>query len=201
MMIKRLLCVMMFSLLAASMSYAAVVDGVDVPEKLAVGDTELLLNGAGMREKRLGPINKDIYVASLYLTTKTSDPKTIIDADETMMLRIKIVTSLITSEKFINHTKEGFIEATKGNTAPIQKEIDAFLSAFADDIKDGDLFEILYTKGVGVQVFKNGSKEAKIMIPGIAVKPALFGIWLGDRTEKNLQSLAKNLLSSPEIKK
>lgn len=192
---------MMFSLLAASMSYAAVVDGVDVPEKLAVGDTELLLNGAGMREKRLGPINKDIYVASLYLTTKTSDPKTIIDADETMMLRIKIVTSLITSEKFINHTKEGFIEATKGNTAPIQKEIDAFLSAFADDIKDGDLFEILYTKGVGVQVFKNGSKEAKIMIPGIAVKPALFGIWLGDRTEKNLQSLAKNLLSSPEIKK
>ena len=196
-MVKRICMVLVFCLVSVSLSFAAAVEGVDVPDKFSVGDMELVLNGAGVRVKSIGFIKKNIYVASLYLKEKTSNPQKIIAADETMVLRIKIITSLVTSERFTNHTKSGFQEATKGNTTSIQKEIDTFLSVFADEINNGDLFEIVYKKGAGVQVFKNGSKEAKATIPGMPLKSALFAIWLGERSEKNLRALAKNLLSMP----
>lgn len=196
---KKIIFIMIFSLIARVSAYAAVIEGVSVPDTLAVGDAKLVLNGAGMRVKKIGPIKKDVYVASLYLKDKTSDARKIIDDNDTMVLRIKIVTSLITSKKFIDHAREGFKESTKGNTAPIQKEIDIFLSAFVDEIHDGDLFEITYKKNVGVQVFKNGSKESKITVAGMPIKSALFGIWLGERSEDNLKTLAKHLVTGDVI--
>ncbi len=105
--------------------------GVDMPDTLMVGGEQLILNGAGIRVKKfLGMIGKNIYVAGLYLKKKNSDAAQIINADETMVLRIKIVTSLVTSELFSEHTKTGFEESTHGNTAPIGKEIDQFLEHF-----------------------------------------------------------------------
>ena len=175
-------------------SYATVLDGVVLPDTLTIGDEALQLNGAGLRVKNIGPIHKGVYVAALYLKEKCCDFNKIINADETMVLRLNIVTSLVTSERFANQTLKGFTEVTQGNIAPIQNGINDFLSVFAEEINDGDLFEIVYQKGVGIQVFKNGSKESKITITGLPIKSALFGIWLGHRSEKSMQVLAKNLL-------
>ncbi len=193
-MIRQLLMAVIVLFAFGTLAQAAKVEGVDVPETMTLGNTKLVLNGAGARKKKLGPISKNVYVAGLYLKDKDRNSKRIIDADETMVLRIKIVTSLITSKKFTDHARDGFKESTGGNTAPIQKEIEAFLSAFADEIRDDDLFEIAYKKGVGIQVFKNGSRESKITVPGMAIKSALFGIWLGERSEDNLKTLARQLV-------
>ena len=114
-------------------------------------------------------------------------PAQIINADETMVLRIKIVTSLVTSELFSEHTKTG-LRITQGNTAPIGKEIDQFLSTFSGEIKDGDLFEIVYAKGIGVQTFKNGGREPIVTIPGMPIKSALFGIWLASAPKSRFKS-------------
>lgn len=182
-------------LASVAFSYALTVKGVDLPDTLAVGDETLLLNGAGIRVKKLaGIVKKDIYVAGLYLKNKSGHAQEIVDADETMMLRIKIVSSLLTAERFTEATLTGFAESTKGNTAPIQKEIDLFLSTFSEKIKEGDLFEIVYKKGVGVQTFKNGSEHAIVTIPGMPIKKALFGIWLSERSEQALQKLGSDLL-------
>ncbi len=200
-MLKAVTLGLLMVLATVTFSHALTIKGVDLPDSLTVGDETLVLNGAGVRVKKIaGLIKKDLYVAGLYLKNKSADAQQIVDADETMMLRIQIVSSLLTAERFKEATLTGFAESTKGNTAPIQKEIDLFLNAFSDKIKEGDLFEIVYTKEVGVQVFKNGAKESTVTIPGMPLKKALFGIWLGERSEDALKKLAQALLGEHAAK-
>jgi hypothetical protein len=185
---------LLLSLVLVPAAGAAVVSGVTFPDTVTVEGQQLVLNGAGMREKKFVIVPVDVYVAGLYLKSKSSDARAILDADETMMLKIQVVSSHLTSEKFKNATLEGFQESTGGNTAPIQKEIDLFLKAFAAEIKQGDVFDIQYVKDKGVLVYKNGNTKPEVLIPGLNVKKALFGIWLGKRTESYLQVLAAKLL-------
>lgn len=192
-MLKKLTIVLL-SLLLASAAGAAVVADVTLPDTITVEGQPLVLNGAGMRVKKFLVIPVDVYVAGLYLKSKTSDAQAIINADETMMLKIQIVSSHLTAEKFKNATLEGFRESTGGNTAPIQREIDLFMKAFAEEIKQGDVFDIQYVKDKGVLVYKNGKTTPEVLVPGLNVKKALFGIWLGKRTETYLQVLATKLL-------
>ncbi len=46
-------------------------------------------------------------------------------------------------------------------------------------VKVGDLFEIYYVPGIGVQCNKNG-KDFNVKIPGVPFKKALFGIWFSE---------------------
>ena len=59
-----------------------------------------------------------------------------------------------------------------------------------EKIKEGDIFEIWYVPGMGVQPFKNGNFQANI--EGLDFKKALFGIWLSDKPAD--ASLKKSLL-------
>lgn len=196
-MLKKIFLILIVFFMLVSLSEAVEVGGVDVTDTMDAGGETLILNGAGVREKKIAFVNKDIYVAALYLTAKNSNAGEILDADESMALRIKIVSGLITAKRFTEHAKEGFEESTNGNTDAIKAEIKMFLNTFGDKIEKGDLFEIVYKKGVGVQTFKNGGKTAVVTIPGYKIKPALFGIWIGKRSEKNLQILANELLGKP----
>lgn len=147
------------------------ISGVTFPSVMILGKDKLTLNGAGVREKYF----MDMYVAGLYLLKTTNDPAQIIAADEPMLLQLHIVSSLITSDKMKEAVKEGFAKSTKGNTAPLQKQIDQFQSAFSEEIKKGDNFQLQYS-GSNVMVFKNG--KLKVTINGLEFKKALFGIWL-----------------------
>lgn len=155
---------------------------VTMPKKVKVGETELELNGAGARVK----LFMDMYVAGLYLKTKSTDAKQIIEANEHIAIKLEIVSSLITSDKMISAVNEGFKNSTNGKTAPIQKEIDQFIGAFKDEIKKGDVFDIFYVPNKATLVVKNGKLMAKI--EGLEFKKALFGIWLADTpADKNLK--------------
>ena len=193
-MIRKVMIAVLLVMLMAPMAGAVVVEGVTLPDKVTVAGEELVLNGAGVRVKKILVVPLDVYVIGLYLKEKTSDAQAIIMADETMMLKIQILTGLVTAEKFKHATLVGFEESTGGNTAPIQKEIDLFMTAFSEEISKGDVFEIQYVKGKGTYVYKNGKSEPEVLVPGLKVKQALFGIWLGDRTEKYLQLMTKGLL-------
>jgi hypothetical protein len=73
---------------------------------------------------------------------------------------------------------EGFETSTGGNTAPVQADIDRFISVFDDPIKEGDEFSLVYVPGKGVNVLKNGKYQDTI--GDLAFKQALFGIWLAE---------------------
>lgn len=193
-MVQRLAVGFMLTLMMVSLAGAAEVAGVSLPETMTLNDQELVLNGAGIREKYV--IGYDVYVAGLYLKEKSRDADKILNANEPMMLRIKILTGMVTSEKFKDHTRKGFDEATDGNTGPIEDEINLFMRAFAEEINKGDLFDIQYIPDQGFKVFKNGKTEPEVVVTegGMPLKKALFGIWIGPRTEKHLQELASDLL-------
>jgi len=153
-------------------SHALEISGVEIPETIQAGDTTLVLNGAGIRTKLM----MDMYAAGLYLEEKSRDAQRIIDADEPMGIRLHILSKLISSRKMSAATEEGFEVSTGGNTAPIRKEIDAFISVFKSEIRKNDVYELVYIPGKGVEASKNGT--LLVTIPGLELKRAMFGIWL-----------------------
>jgi len=150
------------------------VSGVAIPETLQLESSELVLNGAGIRTK----LFMDMYVGGLYLKEKSSKARAITQADKVMALKLHIVSGLITSERMTEATNEGFKKSLKGNTAPLRKEIDAFIAVFEEEIVKNDVFDIIYLPGTGVKISKNGTYKATIA--GHDFKQALFGIWLSD---------------------
>ncbi len=175
---------------AVSAAGAAEAGDVTLPDEIRVEGEKLILNGAGIREKFF----VDIYAAGLYLRQPEKDHEKIMAADETMALKIRILSGMIDSEKFTDAALEGFDEATDGNTGPIQDEIDLFLSAFAEEIEKGDEFDIHYVSGEGTKVYKNQEDDPEVVVRGMPVKQALFGIWVSNRSERNLQKLREKLL-------
>lgn len=150
------------------------VAGVELSEKFSVAGQELALNGAGIRTKFF----MDIYVAALYLGANSSDAAAIVAADEPMAIRLHIVSGMINPKRMSDSTRDGFVRATGGNTAPIEDGIEELISAFQDAVEEGDTFDLVYEPESGVTVYRNG--EAKSNVKGLEFKQALFGIWLSE---------------------
>ena len=181
--------------MAASSASAQTIAGVDMPETLAVGNDTLLLNGAGLREKYA--LGVDVYVAGLYLKARSNNEQAIIQADDTMAIRLHIVTKLITPGKFTDSTREGFEYSCANqhiDIANIKSDINRFVEIFKSGITKGDIYDITHIKGIGVQVFKNGSKTPVVTIRNPILKEALFGIWLTESPEAYLKVVRKAML-------
>jgi len=184
---RKLLVLLSFAFLFLPFSLSAVeLGGITMPDKLQAGESRLALNGAGIRSKFVF----DLYVAGLYLTDKNSNAHAIIYSDDSMALRLHIISSKITSEKMTKARREGFEKSTAGNVEALSAEIEQFLTAFSDKIVDGDVFEFVYFPNQGVVVSKNGIQQT--LIPSLIFKRALFGIWLSDMPVK--AKLKKRLL-------
>lgn len=160
--------------------------GVVVKESIVKDTLTFHLQGAGVRDKFF----MDLYVASFYLSASPNKTLAVFTDNLPMVLELQILSSLITSEKMKEATNEGFINATKGNTAPIQKEIDAFIDTFKETIAINDRYEFFYLPSIGTRISKNGVLQKNI--EGVAFKEALFGIWLGEKPAQ--ESLKKDLL-------
>jgi hypothetical protein len=158
--------------LLTTASLAAEIGGITMPDRLQADGRELALNGAGVRTKFF----MDMYVAGLYLGQKQGDAGRILDADEPMAIRLHIISGLITAEKMEAATREGFVNATGGATAPLAPRIEQFIAVFKEKISTGDTYEFAYDPKAGTAISKNGKRQA--LIPGADFKKALFGIWL-----------------------
>ena len=165
---------------------AGEIGGINMPEALETGQTKLYLNGAGIRKKFF----MDLYVAGLYLEEKSDDPEVIIEADEPMAIRLHIISSMITSKKMEKATREGFENATGGNIEPIKVQIEEFITVFKEEIKEDDIYDLIYVPGKGMKISKNN--ESRSIIKGFPFKKAMFGIWLSDKPAQ--KSLKKKML-------
>jgi hypothetical protein len=185
-MVKKIVVLALVFLMCASIGFAAEVGGVDLPATIKAGDTDLGFNGAGIRKK----FGLKLYVGSLYLGQKSQDADAIINADEPMAITLHIISSLITSKKMEDATREGFENSTGGNIEPLSAEIEAFIDVFRVKISDGDIFDFIYLPGTGVEIYKNTQKVS--LVEGLEFKKALFGIWLCDKPAQ--KSLKKDML-------
>ncbi|MGO1461724.1 MAG: chalcone isomerase family protein [Marinobacter sp.] len=176
-------------MLAATFSAPAMaltVGGVDIPDTYTANSTELQLNGAGTRSKFF----IDLYIGSLYVPQARQDGNAVVEADEPQAITLHITSGMITSDRMTEATLEGFEASTGGDMASIQAEVDEFMAVFKEEIKEGDVFDLVYVPGEGVKVRKNN--EDKGSVGGLEFKKALFGIWLSDEPAQS--SLKKDML-------
>lgn len=185
-MIKKITLFLVLFTAIAAQAQIRVGSKAILPYEQTFGEKELKLNGAGLREM----LWIDLYAGGLYLANSTKDPKEVLEADETMAIKLNIVSGFVTQAKMIKAVREGFEKATFGNIAPLQDKINKFISFFSEPIVRNDIFDIVYIKGVGVKAFKN-DKELGV-VEGLDFKYALFKIWLGE--EPASEALKKGML-------
>ena len=152
---------------------AAEIGGVIVPDTLTVGETQLVLNGAGIRKKFI----MKIYVGALYLKQKTNDFDTILAADEPMAIRMHFIYDGVPKERLIHGWNESFSSSREVDVAGTQNQVDAFNACFTENAAKNDVYDFVYEPGKGVTVVMQG--EVKAVIPGLDFKKGLFSIWLG----------------------
>lgn len=151
------------------------INGVTLPASMKAGDQTISLNGGGIRKK----LFFKLYVGGLYLSNKSSEAKAIIDADEAMAVKLQITSGMISSENMSEAINEGFEKSTGGNVAPLKDNISKFVDTFKkSEIVEGNVFDIVYVPGKGVESYKNGKLQSTV--EGMDFKKALFGIWLCD---------------------
>ena len=167
-----ILCFLFF-LSIQNVSATTTVEEIVLPDDIVFAGDSLILVGAGVREKFF----MDLYVGSLYSQKRQSDPIVLLTGDGSALIRLDIISSMITSEKMEDATREGFEMATGGNTAPISDTIEDFITVFKEEIKVGDVF-VFAADGATVNVLKNGQKLLTVENPQF--RAALLGIWLGD---------------------
>ena len=144
------------------------------PATLPIGQTQLVRNGFGSRNKMM----LSLYECGLYLPQKSNDAATIVAADQPMAMRLKITSRFVSQEKMLAALQEGFQASTGGNTASIGSDIAAFTNCFSDPIQMDDVFVMAYVPNSGVVVYKNNQQKG--IAGGPEFKKALMGIWLGN---------------------
>lgn len=172
---KKLLILLIAAVAVNSAVAQTEVGSVTLPNTVNFGGEDLMLNGAGIRKKAF--VLK-LYSGGLYLQNKSSNANDIVNADETMAIKLVITSSFVSSEAMSDAVREGFDASMNGNTSSLSSEIEKFIGFFSEEIVEGNTFDITYQKGAGVVAYKNGKELGTIS--GMAFKKALFGIWLGN---------------------
>jgi hypothetical protein len=178
---------------SSSISLADDLGKVTLFQDATCAEQKLQLNGFGDRKKFF----IKLYVASLYVQEKIHDGSLFLEMAQAACMRLNITSSKITSEKMIKATREGFENSTQGNTAPIETEIETFLSWLKQLIKKGDEFEFAFIPHNATHVSRNGKLIGTIESKEFA--QALFGIWLGDMPAQN--DLKDKLLGKISLRK
>ncbi|MCK8520674.1 chalcone isomerase family protein [Aquimarina sp. D1M17] len=175
------------ALCSMSSAFAQIKAGKTIlPIEQEFGGVTLKINGYGTRQM----LWVDLYEGALYLQKRSNDPKEVLDADETMAIKLDIVSGFVTQKKMIKAVKDGFNKATFGNTKSLDDRITKFIKFFSEPIVKKDVFDLVYVKGVGVKAYKN-NKELGV-IEGRDFKYALFKIWLGE--EPASEAVKKGML-------
>lgn len=184
---KKILLVLAGLLLSWNV-YALEVAGVQLADKVQVGNETLQLNGAGLRTKWFFKV----YVSALYLPQKQSSAETIIADGKVHRIALHMLRGLGSKRLY-----GAFSEAIEANqTPPELTAMDAQLKQMqqifdaVNEVKEGDVITLDYLPGTGTQISVNGT--ARGTIAGADFNQALLRIWLGNKPAQD--DLKKEML-------
>ena len=183
---------MAFRLLAllvlAFPAWSAEVAGIKIEERAAVGKTDLVLNGAGLRKRFVF----DVYAIGLYLPQKTATAAAILKhpgPKRIAMYMLRDVPADQFSDALADGIRENHSEAEAKALLPRLGQLVAVM-AEVREAKKGMLIKLDWT-GTGTQVVVDGKPVGK-PIAGEDFYRALLRIWLGERPVQ--EDLKKALL-------
>jgi len=180
---KKLIKKLIFcSILSLGLFSVSTINAAEIPETIEYQGTQLILNGYGTRIIFF----MKVYEGSLYLEDKSSDANKIINGDETMAIRIDVLSNMVTADAMKKALNEGLEKSTGNNTGTISEEMNQLSSSFNTAVTTGDFYEFIYLPETGTHVVKN--QQLVDVIPGLEFKKAFFGIFLSvDPIQKNLK--------------
>ncbi|HKB08536.1 MAG TPA: chalcone isomerase family protein [Candidatus Polarisedimenticolia bacterium] len=147
--------------------------GVTYPDTIRVDSSTLVLNGLGLREATL--LKVDVYVAALYLESRSADADAIVRSDRPRRLAMKFVRA-VGRKDLVKAWNEGFEKSGPDAPAALKDRIATF-NSFMIDMPNGGTMSFTALPGKGVTVEVQG--DVKGTVPGADFAQALFGIWLG----------------------
>lgn len=173
---KRL--ILLFCLCLSGFSAGAVeIAGTDIPETMTLpnGGATLVLNGAGIREKFF----MDIYIGALYLESRTSDARAILDDTGPASVMMHFLHSEVSKEKITDAWTEGLEKnVADADKAGLGARLAVFNKLFRT-VRKGDVIRIDYLPDSGTEVRING--EWRGTVEGNDFFRAILSIWLGDK--------------------
>jgi hypothetical protein len=147
--------------------------GVTLPETIEVEGQTLELNGMAMRKK----VVFKVYVAALYLVSKSSNPEEILQSDAARRMEMHFVRN-VDKNKICEAWDEGLENNTPGAAASLKQQF-ADLCGLMDDIKDDQAFVFTYVPGKGTIVEVAGTEKGTIA--GKEFADAMLRCWIGPK--------------------
>jgi len=167
---------------------AVTITGTEIPDTVSLPNsgTQLVLNGAGIREK----LFLDIYIGALYLEKPMHDSAAILADTGQAGILMHFTYSEVSREKIIEGWTDGLAEnLTAERMRAIKPRLDKFNSLFRTVVK-GDVIHIDYLPEIGTQVRIND--EWRGSVEGNDFFRDLLRIWLG--TKPVSKSLKRDML-------
>jgi len=167
-------CLYISLLLAPLLAQAGTkVAGIELADSYRLADSELVLNGAGVRSKFFFKI----YVGALYTGKRSSDAKQLLAAEGPKSMQMTMLYDKVAAEKITRGWHEGF-EANLDNAAfkQVEERLKTFNSLFPD-LHEGDVVRMDYLPGSGTRLSINDKQLGTI--PGADFFNALLKVWIG----------------------
>lgn len=151
--------------------HAATLAGVTLPDRVAVGNRTLVLNGLGLRRATIFQVK--VYLAGLYLESRSSDANQIMRSTERKRLVLRLLHGA-RRDQVAKIWREGLVHG-KQPLPPIEARLNQ-LTAAMPDLQKGD--QVVFDFGSdSLDVTLNGGNRKTI--PGRDFSRAMLGLWLG----------------------
>lgn len=165
------------TLFAAPAAFALEVAGQVIPDKIKLGNADLVLNGAGIRTRAIFKV----YVGALYLPEKKISAADALAAKGAKRVALHLLRDLTAEQtggaldNMADNLSEAEREAFKGRIADLKAAMEAVGAA-----KEKNIITLDFTPGTGLRIALDGAQKGKT-IEGENFYRALLKIWLGDK--------------------
>jgi hypothetical protein len=166
------------TLLALNTAQAVEVAGVSFDDKIKLGNSELIANGAGMRKKAFFKV----YAMAFYLPEKQAETEAALAAKGAKRISISLLRDL-SAQQFVDALDEGVAENhSETETAALKERVKQFSEAMltVGEAKTGTRVTIDWLPESGTRLTVNGQTKGKD-IAGDDFYKALLKIWLGSK--------------------
>ncbi len=171
--VARILAVSLFWF--ATLAGAKEVAGINVPDRIALDGSPLVLNGAGIRTK----LFVKVYVGALYLPAPQGDASAVLAHPGAGAVHMRFLHSKVSRDKIVGAWNDGFAaNLTDAARAPLASRLARFNELFTD-MKKGDVVRIEFLPGKGTRVHLNDGLRGTI--EGGDFFSALLRVWLGEK--------------------
>jgi hypothetical protein len=165
-------------LTAAPMPVAAdtgrTLNGVTMPATIDVGGHTLHLNGMALRKKFI----IKVYVAGLYLSSKSSSPDEVLAADAPRQMVMHFISGHGTKGKMCGAWEDGLKDNTPGASAELKQQF-TDLCGMMVDIKNGESLVLTYVPETGTKIEIAGTERGVVV--GKEFADAVLRCWIGPK--------------------